>query len=217
LADLGRPLYADDFAGDLSQWVVEQQPGGSVQAHGGKMVIDDADGCTVWFRPKLRGPIVISYEATVSGESRVADLNCFWMASDPLDPDNLFRGSTERRGKFSRYDPLRAYYVGCGGSGNTTTRFRRYAGLGCGSSVAQQDLRDPHYLLEPNRPYQIQIVSDGDRVQFIRDGEVVFDINDPSALHEGWFGFRTVNSRVEIRRFRVYAPTPPAQEIVASE
>jgi hypothetical protein len=40
-------------------------------------------------------------------------------------------------------------------------------------------------------------------VQFLRDGKVIFDFRDPQPLTDGWFGFRTVQSRIEIRDFVV--------------
>ena len=48
------------------------------------------------------------------------------------------------------------------------------------------------------------------RVQFSRDGTVVFDWPDPAPLRSGWFGFRTVQSRMEISDFQVHAGPPTA-------
>lgn len=115
-------LFQDDFRNGLAAWVVEQQPGGQVSAADGKLVIEDAAGCTVWFREPLEAPVTIRYTATVSSANRVSDLNCFWMASDPGRPDDLFGPGHGRTGKFSTYDPLKTYYVGYGG-----TRTRRRA------------------------------------------------------------------------------------------
>jgi hypothetical protein len=160
------------FAVNDDQWVVEQQPGGTVTIRDDTLVIDDAGGCTVWYKPKLTAPVVIRYEARVLSSGRVSDLNCFWMASDPRREDLLAAGHG-RDGKFATYDPLRTYYVGYGANDNTTTRFRRYDGSGA-------------------RP-----------LLFSRDGEVIFDVRDPAPLREGWFGFRTVHSKIEIRNFSV--------------
>ena len=71
-------LYSSDFSNDLTDWVIEQQPGGTTKVENGKLVINDAKGCTVWFKKKLTGPIMIEYEATMvkaGGEhDRVSDL-----------------------------------------------------------------------------------------------------------------------------------------------
>ena len=73
---------------------------------------------------------MIQYEATVVSaggpNDRVSDLNSFWMATDPRTPEDLF--AHDRSGKFAEYNLLDMYYVGLGGNGNTTTRFRRYIG-----------------------------------------------------------------------------------------
>ena len=42
-------IAKDDFDKDLSHWVVEQMAGGTTKVADGKLVIEDAKGCTVWF------------------------------------------------------------------------------------------------------------------------------------------------------------------------
>jgi hypothetical protein len=76
------------FRGGLQNWNVEQVPGGSVRVQeDGALVIEDAVGCTVWWRDELRAPVEISYDVTVVSRGgphdRVSDVDCFWMASDP--------------------------------------------------------------------------------------------------------------------------------------
>ncbi len=195
------PTFTDE---SLSRWSVEQMPGGRVFVENGRLVIEDAAGCTVWWREKLRAPVTIRYRATVSSRSRVSDLNCFWMASDPAHPDRLIENAAGRTGKFADYDRLATYYVGCGGNENTTTRFRRYDGTGAKPLLPEHDLREARHLLEPDRSYLIEIsVSDDGVVRYARDGEVYFEFLDPQPLREGWFGFRTVHSRIEIESFEV--------------
>lgn len=203
------PLHRDDFHNGLAAWVVEQQPGGSVSAADGVLTIADAGGCTVWFREPLSAPVTIRYTAKVTSAGRVSDLNCFWMASDPARPDDLFDPGHTRTGKFATYDTLRTYYVGYGGNTNSTTRFRRYDGSGARPLLPEHDRTGPEFLLKPDHAYEIAVVAGADgRVQFIRDGEVVFDWKDPEPLRRGWFGFRTVWSRIEISDFQVWAGTP---------
>ncbi len=197
--------HRDDFANGLDQWVVEQQPGGSVTAENGKLVIADAGGCTVWFRERLQAPVTITYTARMSSRGRVSDLNCFWMATDPARPDDLFAAGHGRNGKFGTYDSLRTYYVGYGGNTNTTTRFRRYDGTGTRPLLPEHDLSAPEFMLKPDQDYRIELsVSADGRVQYVRDGEVIFAWRDPEPLRRGWFGFRTVDSRIEIRDFQVH-------------
>ena len=208
-------LARDDFDKDLSQWVVEQTPGGTTKLINGKLDIDDGagtndkGGCTVWFKKKLSGCILIEYEATMvqqgGDNDRGSDLNCFWMAIDPKHPDDLFAGSQERGGAFKKYDGLRLYYVGYGANENTTTRFRRYPGDGTRPLDKNRgDLRDAKFMNIPNKTVKIQAIADGERVQFLRDGEAIFDFTDKSPFREGWFGFRTTRSHIIIDNFRVY-------------
>jgi hypothetical protein len=129
------------------------------------------------------------------------------MASDPRSPGDFFDSAkTGRDGRFATYDGLKTYYVGCGGNGNTTTRFRRYDGQGTRPLLPEHDRKEKEALLEKGRPYRIEITVDEEgRTTWARDGAVLFDFLDPEPLREGWFGFRTVWSRIEIRDFSVEA------------
>ncbi|AOS44220.1 hypothetical protein Verru16b_01281 [Lacunisphaera limnophila] len=206
------PLFRDVFkSGDL--WRVEAAATARLAFDEGTgMTITNRTGITVWFRHRLTAPVTISYTATVRSTGRVSDLNCFWMATDPAQPDgDLFApGAGRRDGTFASYDALRTYYVGYGGNTNTTTRFRRYDGTGARPLLPAHDLSAPEFLLQPDQAYRITITADENgRVQFIRDGEVVFDWTDPAPLRSGWFGFRSVDSQIEIRDFAVHAGVSP--------
>ena len=173
----------------------------------GRLEINDARGCTTWFKEKLSGPIAIEYEATLIKDGgkndRVSDLNCFWMAIDPKHPDDLFKKSRERGGKFPNYHSLRLYYVGYGANNNKTTRFRRYPGDGTRPCLPEHDLRDQQFLHTPNQTIKIRIVANGETIQYWRDGELVFDVKDPEPFTEGWFGFRTVRNHLVLDNFKV--------------
>ena len=207
----GELLLRDDFTAGPDRWVVEQMPGGSVTVRGGVLTIADAGGCTVWWREKLTAPVVITYEATVVSaggpHDRVSDLNCFWMATDPRSPADLFAPGHGRTGKFETYDHLRTYYVGQGGNTNTTTRFRRYAGGGEKPLLPGYDRQEPAVLLKGNQAYQIKLMALADgTVRYYRDEVLIFEFKDPAPLKEGWFGLRTVHSHLRIRDFQVRRP-----------
>lgn len=188
---------------DLSDWVVEQMPGGRVKATDGVLRIEDKGGCTVWLKQRLTAPVIIRYEAVVKKEGRISDLNCFWMATDPTSPEDLFRPGHKRTGAFGTYDSLLTYYVGYGGNANTTTRFRRYAGDTTRPLLPEHDLRSPEYLLRAEQTYLIEIEVRNGTTTFRRNGETLFTYVDEHPLVSGWFGFRTVDSVIEIRRFSV--------------
>ena len=205
----GKLLYSDDFAHGLSRWSVELEKPGVVQANNGILTLDVPAGCTVWFRPLLRGPVRIEYEAAMiqrgGHNDRVSDLNGFWMATDARSPSNLF--ATRRSGKFADYNQLRAYYVGQGGNANTTTRFRRYIGdPDLRPLLPEHDLSSPDVLLRAGVWQAIRIVASGNRIQYFNNGRPIFDFHDPDPYTRGHFGFRTTFSHVEIRSFRVYQP-----------
>lgn len=208
----GPELFGDEFDRDLHQWSVEQVPGGRVQLLDGTLDIEDAGGTTVWFRPRLSAPVEICYEAEVvvrgGPHDRLSDLNCFWMAQDPTQPDGFLPAG--RSGRFSDYDSLLTYYVGYGGNNNTTTRFRRYDGAGNRPLLPEHDLHAASFLLTANHVYQIKIVIRGGRTEYWRDGTKVFSFDDPRPLTTGFFAFRTVRSHLSIRHFKVGRPAPPA-------
>jgi hypothetical protein len=204
---LGPLLFAENFRGGLAHWISELEKPGMVEARDGKLSVDVPAGCTIWFRPELRSPVMIEYDARMVREGgpndRVSDLNAFWMAIDARSPDHLF--AAKRSGKFSDYNQLRAYYVGQGGNSNTTTRFRRYIGDAVERPLLpEHDLRSPDVLLQPNMWQTVQLVALGNRIQYYRDGRLIFDFFDAAPYTRGHFGFRTTFSHVELRNFRVY-------------
>ncbi len=198
---------------DLNNWVVEQMPGGRVYTSGDALVIEDAGGCSVWWKHKLTAPVAITYDVTVVSRGgphdRVSDVNCFWMAHDPKAPGGCpFAAGHGRTGRFADYDSLQTYYVGMGGNTNSTTRFRRYYGNGAKPLAARYDLRAAEDLLAPNHTYHIRVVAQNGVAEYWRDGRELFSFQDPAPLTSGWFAFRTVKSHLEIRHFQVHEPGP---------
>jgi Domain of unknown function (DUF6250) len=211
---VGQRLFNDDFRVGMARWFAELEKPGTVQARGGILAIDAPAGCTVWFRPELNSPVMIQYEARMVSaggpNDRVSDLNAFWMATDVRSPDEMF--AIMRSGKFNDYNQLRTYYVGQGGNSNTTTRFRRYIGNAEDRPLLpEHDLRSPDVLLRPNVWQTVQLVAMGNRIQYYRDGRLIFDFVDPAPYARGRFGFRTTESHVELRNFTVYRIAPKAQ------
>ena len=208
---VGSLLASDDFNKDLTNWSSELEKGGKVQLRDGAMEIDVPGGCTVWFSQKFDSPVMIEYDATVVGEGgpndRVSDLNCFWMARDSRSPDDVL--ATKRSGKFSDYNLLKCYYVGVGGNGNTTTRFRRYIGdTEVRPLLPEHDLRDRADMITANVPQRIRLVAAGKLIQFYRDDHRMFDLNDAEPYASGWFAIRTTSNHMLVRHFRVHRLVP---------
>jgi len=208
---IAKTLYTDTFTHGLGRWRAELEKPGVVEAKNGLLRLDVPAGATVWFRPELREPVMIEYEATLISRGgpndRVSDLNCFWMATDARSPKDLF--ATARSGAFADYNQLRAYYVGQGGNGNTTTRFRRYIGdRELRPLLPEHDLSDAAVLLKANTVHTVRLVAAAGRIQYWSNGKLLFDVRDPAPYTRGHFGFRTTYNHLEIRNFRVYRLAP---------
>ena len=195
-------------------WRVESEsPDYRVTFYGDTADIVSPKGLTLWRKQKLSGRrVVVEYDACVveKGEGdRLSDLNCFWMATDPQHPNDIFKRASWRQGIFLRCYSLRTYYLGYGGNHNTTTRFRRYDGDERGISdenyrpAILREYTDAPHLLEPNHWYHIRIENNGGRVSYTIDGERIVDFFDPEPLNEGWFGFRTTLSHTRITHFSI--------------
>lgn len=204
-------LYQDDFNSNHSKdWIVELQAesGNRVGVNRGSLEIDVPKGATVWCKHKFEGNILIEYNATVISNDgpndRVSDMNCFWMASDPGNVDDLFDSPRKASGMFHDYDTLQLYYVGLGGHNNTKTRFRRYDGKGNKPLLAEHDLEGKKDLIFPNKTCKIQLIAMGNQVQFYRDDKLVYDFHDESPYTQGWFGIRTIENHMTIDDFKVY-------------
>ena len=205
-------LNKKEFA---KHWVVESEsPDYKVTFHGDTADILAPKGLTLWRKEKMTGRVCIEYEACVVVEdgnslptNRLSDLNCFWMASDPKYPHDIFKRKGERNGVFTNCYALQLYYMGYGGNHNSTTRFRRYDGNEAGIQDASQrpailkEYTDEKHLLLPNHWYHIQLVSDGNHVSYYIDGQRLVDFRDAEPLQEGWFGFRTTLSHTRITNF----------------
>lgn len=193
-------------------WKVESESSAyEVKFLGDTVEITSPKGLTLWRAEKIQGPVTIEYDACVVVENendRLSDLNCFWMASDPKSPDNLWKNMEWRSGIFVKCYSLQLYYLGYGGNSNSTTRFRRYDGNEAGITNGRarppilREYSDPEHLLIANHWYHIKLMSDGERICYYIDGKRIVDFRDPSPLTEGWFGFRTTWSRTRISNFK---------------
>ncbi len=196
-------IFQDNFEKKNEIWLTEtvtsETSGTAIK--NGKLIIDVNCGATVWLNKKLSGNFLIRYERQViinnGVNDRLSDLNQFWMANDLKNP-NLFT----RIGTFSQYDDLSMYYFGIGGNRNKTTRFRKY--LGTGERKLLKEFTAPDYLLKPNKTYVIEtVVYNGTTTVYVNDVEY-FSFSDPQPLEQGYFGFRTTQSRHEIDNITIY-------------
>ena len=199
-------LYSDDFSSDWSHWIAE---GGQPILTGGEMELDTSGGSTVWFRPELVGNVLIEYDVTVlrmgGPNDRLSDLDCFWMATDPAHPNDLFAARLQRQGIAGGDRNLSLYHASYGGNTNTTTRFYRCEG---GQCDLLRESTDPAHLLIPNHTYHIQLVACDGVVEYYRDGERLFRYTDPNPYQRGHFGLHTVENHLSMDNFRVVRIEP---------
>ncbi|HEU4780619.1 MAG TPA: DUF6250 domain-containing protein [Steroidobacteraceae bacterium] len=204
----GKLLFEDDFDDGLANWHIEAERPGRISATHGVLDIEVPAGVTLWFKPRLEGPIVIEFEATAVAEGgpndKVSDLNVFWMANNVDGRQPVF--ARARSGAFAEYNDLLTYYVGLGGNRNSTTRFRRYIGDPVSRPMLpEHDLATPAAMLLPNRKQSISLIANGRTIEYRRDGVRLFQLDDPAPYVNGWFGLRTTFSHLRIRRLRIYA------------
>lgn len=199
-------------------WRIEAEAGCKTSFSGDTLELSTPEGLTLWLDRELSAPVEIEYDACVmTGQpgDRLSDLNAFWMASDPASPSD-FRKNSKGRGKFLNCYGMSLYYLGFGGNGNTTTRFRRYNGDRRGIEDAnyrpaiEKEYTDADHLLKEGQWYHIRITADGFRTQFFINGERIVDFRDPEPLKKGYFGFRTTKSRTRITNFS-YTENPLLQ------
>jgi hypothetical protein len=210
----GKLIYADDFTHGLDKWRVEMERPGTVTAKDGVLDIDVPAGVTVWLNTELTGPVMIEYDATVisagGANDRVSDLNSFWMATDPKAPEDIF--AQPRTGKFAGYNSLDMYYVGLGGNGDTTTRFRRYIGDAVERPLLpENDLKvkeHPEVGIVANHMQRVTLIADGGLIQYWRDGVKIFEMQDAQPYTKGWFGIRTTKNHMQVRNLRIVRLLP---------
>lgn len=232
-------LARDDFEASLAHWQVEaQDPRSRVQPvmHQGRPALElhAPAGLSLWWHQPLSGEYALRFiatplpappEAGPALAGRVSDLNMFWNATEA-------DGSAPRprSGAFATYDNLRAYYVGFGANGNTTTRLRRYGGDGQrhlldgwadapeASPADRQGPMTAATRLHAGEPVAVQIVSrqptaqDPVSLRWWAGGRQLFEHRDPAPLRTGRFAFRTTASAWRLEHFEVLGCTaPPAR------
>nr|WP_241217416.1 DUF6250 domain-containing protein [Bacteroides gallinarum] len=183
-----------------------------LQVYGDTLEITTPKGLTLWNNRRITGDYEITYriKMVMQGGSydRLSDLNCFWGANDPENPDNLYADGTWRDGFFKRYKTLRLFYVGYGGNDNSTTRFRRYYGGGPEKpdSIVRpiiKEYTDPGHLLEANHWYTVCIRVEKGTTTYYIDGKELFRLPIKPGDCNGQFGLRLLQNHVVFTGFRI--------------
>lgn len=206
-------LFQDGFSEWQNNWLTESEKGYEIVYIDKTSSLDIVaqKGLTLWYKNPINGDFKITLEALVVSEEgifdRVSDLNFFWNAIDPENPENLFVRKDFRNGVFGRYYSLRLYYIGIGGNSNSTTRFRKYDGDYIGfinegkRPEVITEFTDTAHMIKPNHWYKIEISVENNKTQFYLDDEKLVDYTDFSIYNHGWFGIRTTENHIRIRNF----------------
>ncbi len=200
-------LLEEDFCpASARHWIVETDAAAGqtlVSFDQGRLDAQSTAGYTVWLKQEFSGNYGIEYTVDFildgAAHERLSDLNCFWSASDPQQPDDFFHSSA-KRGTFASYNPLQLYYLGYGGNDNTTTRFRKYCGR---HKDVITEYTDKKHLLTPGCSYQMRLEMSGDSVRFFVNGEQIVHYQDQQRYPKGYFAFRSIRSHVQISQLRV--------------
>ena len=175
----------------------------------------------MWFKKKLTTRLTITYNVlcptprpAIKG-IQPRDINNFWLATDPVDPDRGLFDSDRYTGKFSSYDKMHGYYASTGGGGavaNLTTRMRRYPREVEGKPAEHIALnhRDGQtgYLITPDKVMTVQLVAYDDVVQYIVDGKLNYQIGEGDPIdvegRDNQGKQVTKKAAYDLKRFPVY-------------
>ena len=246
--EIGKMLHRDGFE-ELENWVVQVEeregfPPARIEAKDQTLdCLLPGRGCTIWFNKKLKNRLAITYDVICPEPKKGSrglqpkDVNNFWLASDPVDPEKGLFDLSRYNGGFNSYRKMDGYYASTGGGRNTTTRMRRYPREKDGTSTDHIALMDrdknPEFMITPGKLMKVQLVAFDDLVQYIVDGELVYEMAFGDAVtveqlkrgkkhlendtydanrfpfyQEGFFGFRMVGTHHVYSNFRVHELKP---------
>ncbi len=220
---IAKQIAHDDFE-SIDNWVVQiQKKSGTTKQHV-KVENNTLDcllpgkGCTIWFKQKLNTRVTITYDVLCPAAdpgiqgAEPRDINNFWMASDPSGPDKGLFDSSRFTGSFKTYHHMHGYYASTGGAANKTTRMRRYPRTENGIDVSHIALKDrdnqPEFLITPNKKITVQLVAYDDVIQYIADGQLVYQIRsgDEVELEERDSKGKIISTKAinDPKRFPIY-------------
>jgi len=209
-------LASDNFINGYQNWIAEASGNCKLVYSAVDTCLDikSSEGLTLWYKAPFEGDIRIRYEvcAVDQGESldRVSNLDCYWMASDPVFPDSISKRMNFRKGASGRNYSLQLYCMSFGGKSNTVTNFRRFDGKydAFHNEMKRPDIlleyKDPSNLIQPNHWYTIEVRVQMGHVQYMLDGRTLVDYVDSTPLKRGWFGIRTNENHMRVRKFVAY-------------
>jgi len=195
------PLFSDDFA-NMDDWLVEST--GQVRIAGGELLVDCRGKVgTVWCRRRFEGPTIVEYDVvSVAGADNI---NFFFYADNP--PAGLIETTAERTGAYKEYHVFPNYIVTYltegkdGGGKQWRIRFRKDPGF---HLLAERFVEGP--TEQGVKKHVTYVFESGGTMTLYVDGELQLSFTDKDAPYRsGYHGFRTWNTQLRHRNFRVYA------------
>lgn len=197
----------------LKNWTIEDHSANArISVSEDTFEITAPKGFTLWYNRRLTGEYEIRYRVKVLMQSgkydRLSDLNCFWAANDPQNPQDFFARSKWRDGIFQHYKTLNLFYVGYGGNHNSTTRFRQYFGTTADADDLKarpviKEYTDKQHLLFPNQWYDIRICVKKGLTSYHINGKELFRLPIKGNTGDGHFGLRLLGNHVLFTDFRI--------------
>ena len=169
---------------NLTHWHIEAEKPGRISAANGVLDIDVPAGVTLWFKPRLEGPVAIEFEATAVSEGgpndQVSDLNVFWMANNVDGQQPVF--AQARSGAFADYNDLLTLLRG------PRRQPQHHHALpplhrrpGPAPAAPEHDLGGARRCCScPIARQTIRLVADGKIIEYRRDGTRIFHLEDAS-------------------------------------
>ncbi len=199
--------------GEHANWVAEDHSKKmTAVVEDGSMEIVTPKGLTLWYDEPLEGDYQISYSVKFIMEGgefdRLSDLNCFWAASDPEFPKDIYERSIWRNGEFEKYNTLNLFYVGYGGNHNSTTRFREYRAefKDQGRDAVKPVLKEynnPENRLKPNEWMSVVITVKDGRTSYSMNGVELFSMDIAEGRGDGYFGLRLLQNHTIFKDFSI--------------
>ncbi len=205
------PLAADDFAGDLSRWVVEGNA--TVEARDGRLQITTPDRgqATVWYRQPFAGDQLICFQARVLPPRQASNINCFFCATLPEGGDFF---AAERTGAYAEYHRINNYTMAFTGQREGMANAPGYMRLrkNPGFHLLAENL---DMKAEIETDYGIAIAKVGSLIRVFVNGQQALSFNDVDEAgvrqdhRGGYVGFRTFWSRLWCDDFAVWRIVGP--------
>lgn len=205
------PLAADDFSGDLRDWLVEGNA--TVEVREGRLCVETPERgqATIWRRQPFADDHLIRFRARVLPPRQASNINCFFCASLPEGGDFF---AAERTGAYAEYHRINNYTMTFTGQREGVANAPGYMRLrkNPGFHLLAENL---DVKAEIETDYDIAIAKVGSLIRVFVNGWQTLGFNDVDEAgarqdhRGGYVGFRTFWSRLWFDDFQVWRIVGP--------